>query len=332
MINIIRSEKKGKVGFTNISNEILQSKTLKPHEVGVLVHLLSLPQDFVIHKSTIWKQMNIGRDQFDKIWKNLVRLGYIQTIKYSNGDAKKTFGYRHIVYEVPPSPENQCTDNQDTDNQDTDKQDIRTLISSDWKSGCIQSNNTKDTGTVSNSRNGVEVRHGIPKVGQAILGPEILGQYILGPGTIEEDIPIVPHPQLRFGIVRDNEEAQINTTSTKEQIMEPKVVDAQTEIPSSGVSIGSIGRQTWIQQIPIYDIATDIIPEDFEPDETSIAEFRDAIDKLYEDKFPNWETLLKDNPLHTFLQETSELHEGIPSIIEVLTILKNHLKQNVPVK
>lgn len=104
MINIIRSEKKGKAGFTCISNEILQSKTLKPHEIGVLVHLLSLPIDFVIHKSSIWKQMNIGRDQFDKAWKNLVRLRYIQSIKYRNDDLKNTFGYRHIVYETPQYP------------------------------------------------------------------------------------------------------------------------------------------------------------------------------------------------------------------------------------
>lgn len=317
MINIIRSGKKGKVGFTSISNEILQSKTLKPNEVGIIVHLLSLSKDFVIHKSSIWKQMNIGRDQFDKAWKNLVRLGYIQTIKYREDDSKKTFGYRHIVYEIPQSPENQCTDN-----QYTEKQDIRTLITSDWKPGCIQSNNTKDTGTVSNSRNEVEVRHG-----QQILDQQILDQR----KTIENDLQIVPPPQLRFGSVRDNGEDQIKKTSTEEQIREPKVV-ASTKNSGSGVSIYSIGKQAGIQKIPVYDIATDIFPEEFEPDEVEINRFIAAIDDLYKDEFPNWQKLLRKKLLHTFLQETSKVHGGMPEIVEMITIIHQYLKQDAPVK
>ncbi len=319
MINIIRSEKNGKTGYTNISNEILQSKTLKPNEVGVLVHLLSLPIDFVIHKSSIWKQMNIGRDQFDKVWKKLVQLGYIQTIKYRKDDSKKTFSYRHIVYELPPFPETQYTDN-----QYTDKLDIHTLISSDWKSGCIQSNNTKDTGTVSNSRNGVEVRHGIPKVGQAMLGPEILGQDILDPGSIEEDIPIVPHPQLRFGSVRDNEELQNKATSMKEQMTEATVI-TPTKTLNSGVDISSVGKRAWIQKLPIYDIAKDFFPEEFEPDETDINNFMGALDDLFRDEFPDWKKSLKKKPLHAFFRETSKVHGWVPEILEMVTLLKWHL-------
>ncbi len=342
MINIIRSEKKGKVGFTNISNEILQSKTLKPNEVGILVHLLSLPIDFVIHKSSIWKQMNIGRDQFDKAWKNLVRLGYIQTIKYRKDNSKKTFGYRHIVYEIPQSPENQCMDN-----QYTDKQDNRTLISSNWKSGCIQSNNTKDTGTVSNSRNEVEVRHGqqiLEKqildqqildqqiLDQQILDQQILDQKILDPGNnIEENLPIVPHPPLRCGGGRDNEEDQVRATPTKEQIKEARII-APTEVSGSGVSIYSIGKQAWIQNKPVYDIGTDSFPEEIELDETEISSFMAAIDDLFKDKFPDWKKSLKIKYLHTFLQETSKVHGGVPEIIEMITIIQQYLKQNVPVR
>jgi len=349
MINIIRSEKKGRVGYTNISNEILQSKTLKPHEIGVLVHLLSLPADYVIHKSSIWKQMNIGRDQFDKVWKKLVQLGYIHTVKYRKDDSKKTFGYRHVVNEIPQSPENQCTENQSPENQCTDNQymdnqytdvgDIHTLISSNWKPGCIQTNNTNDSRTASNSRNEVKVRHGqtpdqnkpdqyIPdqnKPDQKILEQNMLDQIRLDPGNmILEDISIVPHTQLRFGSVRDNDEDQNETTSTKEKITEAKETTS-TGISDSGVDISSVGKRAWIQELPIYDIVKDSIPEQFEPDETDINNFMDALEDLFKDEFPDWKKSLKKKPLHTFLKETSKVHEGFPEIMEMVTILKRHL-------
>jgi DNA-binding MarR family transcriptional regulator len=73
---------------TLISNEILQSRILEPEEKSILVHLLSLPIDYNILKTEIWKDMNIGRDRFDKHWKGLVQKGYIEAIK-SNDNLNK---------------------------------------------------------------------------------------------------------------------------------------------------------------------------------------------------------------------------------------------------
>ncbi len=74
---VVRKKKSGGTGYTCISNEILQSQILKSDEKSVLVHLLSLPEDWVVYKTTIWKKMNIGRDRFYKAWDGLVKLGYI---------------------------------------------------------------------------------------------------------------------------------------------------------------------------------------------------------------------------------------------------------------
>jgi hypothetical protein len=99
MKTIFRSNNKTG-NFTCISNSILQSETLTPDEIGVLVRLVSLPENFVINKTSIWKTMNIGRDHFNKVWQKLVEYGYIQTTKTLN---KKTKGYEytHTVHEVP---------------------------------------------------------------------------------------------------------------------------------------------------------------------------------------------------------------------------------------
>ena len=74
---ILRSKKTGKSRYTPISNEILQSSELTPEEKSILVHLLSLPEDWVVYKGIIWRHMNMGRDRFNKNWKGLVDKGYI---------------------------------------------------------------------------------------------------------------------------------------------------------------------------------------------------------------------------------------------------------------
>lgn len=115
---IIRSKKTGKSRYTAISNEIIQSKTLTIEERGVLIYLLSLPEDWKIYKCNIWKQMNIGRDKFLKIWTNLVKHGYITTTKVFRDNSNLIGGYIHTVYEEPFSTESDCMETGLTKNQD----------------------------------------------------------------------------------------------------------------------------------------------------------------------------------------------------------------------
>jgi len=98
---IVRSKKTGKSRYTPISNEILQSKTLTAEQKSILVHLLSLPEDWVVYKTEIWRDMNIGRDRFNKAWAGLVELKYIYSIKMIDTNTNLIKGYNHIVYEEP---------------------------------------------------------------------------------------------------------------------------------------------------------------------------------------------------------------------------------------
>lgn len=98
---IVRSKKNGKSRYTPISNDILQSKILTPEQKSILVHLLSLPEDWVVYKTEIWKDMNIGRDRFNKAWIGLVKLGYIVSVKMIDTNSNLIKGYNHIVYEEP---------------------------------------------------------------------------------------------------------------------------------------------------------------------------------------------------------------------------------------
>ena len=100
---IVRSKKNGKSKYTPISNDILQSKTLTAEQKSILVHLLSLPEDWVVYKTEIWKEMNIGRDRFNKSWTGLVELGYIVSVKMIDTGSNLIKGWNHIVYEEPVS-------------------------------------------------------------------------------------------------------------------------------------------------------------------------------------------------------------------------------------
>jgi hypothetical protein len=143
---IHRSKKNGKSRYTPISNDILQSKILTPEQKSILVHLLSLPEDWIVYKTEIWKNMNIGRDRFNKALTVLVGLVYIVSIRMikSNGQLE---GYNHIVYEEPviQTTETQLTENQYTGNQSVNK--VIRKQSNKIQNNNLKSNNILDTST-----------------------------------------------------------------------------------------------------------------------------------------------------------------------------------------
>jgi hypothetical protein len=113
---ILRSKKTGKSRYTPISNEILQSSELTPEEKSILVHLLSLPEDWVVYKGIIWRNMNMGRDRFNKNWKGLVDKGYIVSIRVIDTETNLIKGWNHIVYEEPVLSEfTELPNDQDSD-------------------------------------------------------------------------------------------------------------------------------------------------------------------------------------------------------------------------
>jgi hypothetical protein len=113
---ILRSKKTGKSRYTPISNEILQNSELTPEEKSILVHLLSLPEDWVVYKGIIWRNMNMGRDRFNKNWKGLVDKGYIVSIRVIDTETNLIKGWNHIVYEEPVLSEfTELPNDQDSD-------------------------------------------------------------------------------------------------------------------------------------------------------------------------------------------------------------------------
>jgi hypothetical protein len=139
---VVRSKKTGKSRYTAISNEIIQSKTLTIEERGVLIYLLSLPEDWVFYKKNLWKQINIGRDKFYKIWGNLSKYGYIVSVKIIDTNSNLIIGYNHVVYEEPVLDESGQLNIGDTEIQDY--RESVPIQSTNSQSNNLQTNNIKN--------------------------------------------------------------------------------------------------------------------------------------------------------------------------------------------
>jgi hypothetical protein len=84
----------------------------------VLIYLLSLPEDWTFYKTNIWRQINIGRDKFYKIWNSLRTYGYIVSVKVIDTNTNLIIGYNHVVYEEPVLDESGQLNVGDTEIQD----------------------------------------------------------------------------------------------------------------------------------------------------------------------------------------------------------------------
>lgn len=113
--------------------------------IGLLSYFLSLPHDWVIYKTQLHSQLNMGREKLDRVFKELQDKGYVLSVKEMND--KGQFTYNHIVYDNPyngepitdkPHTEKPLTDNQlllSTNEQSTklkSKEDKEKLFESFW--------------------------------------------------------------------------------------------------------------------------------------------------------------------------------------------------------
>lgn len=91
-----------KNGFVQIDNELIQSNTLTIGEKGLLVYILSLPPDWVLYKSSIYKALSgdtVG--SLDRSWKGLQMKKYIVSNRIVDKDTHQFSGWRHIVSNIP---------------------------------------------------------------------------------------------------------------------------------------------------------------------------------------------------------------------------------------
>lgn len=101
--NLIKRTKR-RHNFTVLMNEVFQSK-LQADSLGVLCYLLSLPDDWVLHKTHLMKHFGIGREKMDRIFKELEASGFMLAMNMIRTKEGKFIGRSYIVYDLPTHSE-----------------------------------------------------------------------------------------------------------------------------------------------------------------------------------------------------------------------------------
>lgn len=111
-MSIIRSPRPER-GFTIVSNAVAQDERLSMRALGLLVRLLSRPDNWETNSATLAREFNVGREQMQGVLRELSEHGYMRLVKHRMDDG--TFNSRWHVYDEPkttqpehgkPAPEN----------------------------------------------------------------------------------------------------------------------------------------------------------------------------------------------------------------------------------
>jgi hypothetical protein len=98
MNRIIRS--KPETDFTIISNSVFKTD-LSARAMGLLCYMLSLPPDWVIYKTFIYKKLPEGREAITKAWKELEEKKFIISKKTTGTGKGKLPETNYFVYDNP---------------------------------------------------------------------------------------------------------------------------------------------------------------------------------------------------------------------------------------
>lgn len=122
--------------FTVVSNHIMNDERLLADETGVLVYLLSRPDDWSIQIDQLKTRFKFGRDKMQAIMRGLSDAGYARLESIADAGTGHFSGKRWIIVEAPESdrrePENPALGD-DADNR-LFRQSAKPTVG---KSGCI---------------------------------------------------------------------------------------------------------------------------------------------------------------------------------------------------
>lgn len=122
--NLIKRTKRT-TNFSIISNDIVRHEKLSFGAKGLLCYILSLPDDWVLHKSYVQNTFKVGKHILRKLFDELEAEGYMHSLSMIHANGRWQ-GRNYMFYDVPTkNPENKKitdSDLQHTVLQSTEKQ------------------------------------------------------------------------------------------------------------------------------------------------------------------------------------------------------------------
>lgn len=96
-----RTRSTPKEKFLIVQNDVVQNKTLSFKAKGFLCYILSLPDDWILHKSYVIKEFGIGRDALNSIFKELEKAGYLVITDMITDESGRFKGKNYLFYDEP---------------------------------------------------------------------------------------------------------------------------------------------------------------------------------------------------------------------------------------
>lgn len=93
--------KKGEIPFVMVSKNIVNDSNLSAKAKGIMLYLLSKPDDWKFYETEITNNMKDGIDSIRAGIKELISAGYIVRTKRVRDDSGKLRNYEYEVYEEP---------------------------------------------------------------------------------------------------------------------------------------------------------------------------------------------------------------------------------------
>lgn len=108
LMTIVRSPRKDR-NFTVLSNEVCRDSRLSMRGLGLLVRLLSRPDNWRTNSDSLAREFDVGRDQIRNVLNELQEFGYMQLVKSQNklGHWESTWYVYDDADHYQPEPENQ---------------------------------------------------------------------------------------------------------------------------------------------------------------------------------------------------------------------------------
>ena len=113
----VQREKVHDKEYTTLYNYVLQDSRLSWKARGLLVYLLSLPEDWRIYVSELATRAPDGEGSTRTAFKQLIEYGYISSTT-ERDDKKRITGIRYVVHEKPKPQKDQDAKKLDGENQD----------------------------------------------------------------------------------------------------------------------------------------------------------------------------------------------------------------------
>jgi len=157
--------------FTVAPNAIFNDRRLSVEAIGVLVYLLSLPNDWRVRLVHLQKKLDIGRQRLQRVMRELIAAGYVERDNEQPRDDRNKFtSFNYIVRDVPTN----VTSLPQVDFVQRGSRGLK--ISTDTKKEIINTNNKKPP---------LKVSPAVPAAAPQEAANGKLAEY----GTAQTDVP-----------------------------------------------------------------------------------------------------------------------------------------------